>query len=61
MVSKCVFYRKKHKAIGGPLKLNFEGLGMQRWNKPIDRAERVDIKKCIHLSSYQVSFQGYGY
>ena len=27
---KCVFYRPENKADGGPLKWNFEVLGMQR-------------------------------
>ena len=45
MLSKSVFYRPEHRANGGPLlKLNFEGLGMQRWNKPTNRAQRVDEK-----------------
>ena len=46
MLSKCVFYGPKHRANGGSLKLNFEGLGMQRWNKPTDRIQRVDEKMC---------------
>ena len=44
MLSKCVFYRPEHRANEGPLKLNFESFGMQRWNKPIDRVQRVDEK-----------------
>ena len=42
--SKCVFYRQEHSANGGPLELNFEGLGIQRWNKLTDKAQRVDEK-----------------
>ena len=44
LASKCVFYRPEHKANGGPLKWNFEVLEMQRWEKPIDRAQKVDVK-----------------
>ena len=43
-VSKCVYYRPEHRANGGPLKLDFEDLEMQRWNKPRDRAQRVHQK-----------------
>ena len=46
MLIKCVFYRPEHTAKGGSLKFNFEGLGMQRWNKPTDSAERLDKKMC---------------
>ena len=42
MLSKCVYYRPEHRENGGPLKLDLEGLGMQRWNKLTDRAQRVD-------------------
>ena len=61
MSSKYVYYRPEHRANGGPLKLDFEGLGMQRWNKPADPAQRVDEKKCVHLFSYHVYFQSNGY
>ena len=44
MLSKYVYYRPEHRANGEPLKLNFEGLGKQRWSKPTDRAQRVDEK-----------------
>ena len=44
MLSKCVYYRPEHRANGEPLKLHFDGLGMQRWSKPTDRAQRVDEK-----------------
>ena len=44
MLSKCVFYRPEHRANGRPLKLNFEGFGMHRWNKTTYRAQRVDEK-----------------
>ena len=44
MSSKCVYYRPEHRANGWPLKLDFEGLGMQRWNKPTDLAQRVNEK-----------------
>ena len=39
-----VFYRPENKGNGGPLKWNFELLGMQRWDKPTDRAQSVDKK-----------------
>ena len=45
LASKCVFYRPEYKANGGPQKWNFEVLGMERWDKPTDRAQRVDGKK----------------
>ena len=44
LASECVFYRLEHKSNGGSLKWNFEGLGMQRWDKPTE-AQRVDKKK----------------
>ena len=47
MLSKHISYRSEHRANGGPLKLDFEGLGMQRWNKPMDRAQRVDEKNVL--------------
>ena len=30
--------------MGYPMELSFEGLGMQKWNIPTDRAQRVDEK-----------------
>ena len=30
LANKCVFYRSEHSANGGPLKLNFGAVGMQR-------------------------------
>ena len=44
MLSKCACYKPDHRANCGSLKLNFEGLGMQRWNEPTDKAKRVDEK-----------------
>ena len=41
--------------------MDFEGLGMQKWNKLTDRAQRLDKKKCVHFFSYQVYFQSNGY
>ena len=29
---------------GGPMELKFEGIEMQKWNIPTDRAQRVDEK-----------------
>ena len=47
MLSNCIYYRPEYRANGGPLKLDFEGLGMQRLNKPTDRAQRVDEKNML--------------
>ena len=44
LASKCLFYRPEHSANEGPLKLNFEGLGMERLNKPMGSTQRVDGK-----------------
>ena len=44
LASKYVFYRPEHKTNGEPLKWNFEVLGMQRWDKTTDRAQRGDKK-----------------
>ena len=46
---KCVFYRPKHKANGGPLKWNFKVLEMQKWDKPRDRAQRVNVKNGVKM------------
>ena len=42
LASKCVLYIPKHKTNEGPLRWNFEVLGMQRWDKSTDRGQRVD-------------------
>ena len=47
MLSKCACYKPDHRANCGCLKLNFEGLGMQRWNEPTDKAKRVDEKNVL--------------
>ena len=47
--SKCIFYRPENKANGEPLKWNFEVLGMQRWDKPTGRAQRVDEKNGVKM------------
>ena len=63
LASKCVFYRLEHKSNGGSLKWNFEGLGMQRWDKPTE-AQRVDKKmglKCLKNGKNCIYFQSYGY
>ena len=44
MLRKCVYYRLKHGENGGPLKLYFDGLGMRKWNKPMDRLQTADKK-----------------
>ena len=49
LARKCVFYRPEHEANGGSLKWNFEVLGMQRWDKPTDRAQRVDEKNGVKM------------
>ena len=64
LASKYVFYRPEHKANGEPLKWNFEVLGMQRWDKTTDRAQRVDEKKrlkCLTNGKNHVYVQSYGY
>ena len=51
-------------ANGGPMKWKFEVLGMQRWDKSTDRAQRVDEKmmlKCLKSGKNHVYFQSYGY
>ena len=45
---------------GDPMEFNFEGLGMQRRNKPTDRAQIVDEKRA-HFSSHHVYSQSYGH
>ena len=47
--SKSVFYRPEHKANGGPLKWNFEVLGMKRWDKPIYKAQRLNEKNGVKM------------
>ena len=42
MLCKSEFNRPEQRANGGPLKLNFGGIRMQRWNKLTDRAQRID-------------------
>ena len=45
---------------GDHMKLNFEGLKLQKRNIRTDRPQRVD-EKLGHLSCYHVYFQGYGH
>ena len=64
LTSKCVFYRPEHKANGRSLIWNFEVLGMQRWDKPTDRDQRVDGKmglKYLKNDKNHFYFQSYGY
>ena len=59
-----VFYRPENKTNGGHLKWNFEVLGMWRWDKPTDGAQRVDEKNEVKMfkdGKNQVNFQSYGY
>ena len=43
---KCVF-RLCSNAKGGPVKLNFEGLRIQKWDIQTHRAQRVDEKNGV--------------
>ena len=64
LASKCVLYIPKHKTNEGRLRWNFEVLGMQRWDKSTDRAQRVDEKillKCLKNAENHVYFQSYSY
>ena len=59
-----VFYRPENNANGKPLKWNFEVPGMQRWEKPTDRAQRVDEKNMVKMfkdGKNHIYFQSYGY
>ena len=47
LACKCVFYRPKHNARKDSMQLNFEGLQMQKWNIPTDRAQRAYEKNGI--------------
>ena len=42
---KCVSYRPVLMQRWDPVKVNFEGLGIQKWNIPTYRAQRVDENK----------------
>ena len=45
---ESVFYRSEHNEEGeGPMELNFEGLEIQKWNLPTDRAQIVNKKNGI--------------
>ena len=46
LACECAFYRPKHNAKGGKdlKELNFEGIEMQKWNIPMDRAQIVNEK-----------------
>ena len=44
LACKTGFYRSKHKAKGYLMKLNFEGLEMEKWNVPTDIVQIVDEK-----------------
>ena len=41
---KLAFHRPEHNAKGEGMKLNLEGLEMQKWNIPMGRAQRADKK-----------------
>ena len=47
MVCEYVFYRPEHNVKGESHKWNFDGLKMQKWNIPMDRAQRVDEKNGV--------------
>ena len=47
----CILFtdQNRYKANGGPLKWNFEVLGMQRWDKPTDRTQGIDEKNGVKV------------
>ena len=47
LACKCVFYRSEHNAKGGSYEMSFDGLKMQKWKIPIDRAQRVDERNGV--------------
>ena len=47
LVCKCIFYRSEHNAMGDCMKLNCEGLEIQKWNIPMNRAEKLDEKNGV--------------
>ena len=48
LTCKCVNFTEHNiKAGRDPMELNFEGLEMQKWNIPTDRAQRVDGKNGV--------------
>ena len=49
LASKCAFYWREHMANGGPLKLNFKVLAMQRWDKPTQSVQRVGDKNGVKM------------
>ena len=42
-----LFYRSEHNAKGRSHKLNSDGLKIQKWIMPMNRAERVDEKNSV--------------
>ena len=46
---KYLFYKPEHKQRGHPMELNLEGLETKKWNKPTDRAQRVDKKNGVNF------------
>ena len=44
LTCNCISYRLQHNASGGSYELNFDGLKTQKWNIPMNRAQRVDEK-----------------
>ena len=47
LACKCIFYRLEHNAKGEPMKLNFQGLEILKWNIPSDRFLREDKKNGV--------------
>ena len=47
----CILFtdQNMYKANGGPLKRNFEVLGMQRWAEPTDITKRVDWENVVKM------------
>ena len=47
LACKCVFYRPEHNANEGSCQMNFDGLKMQKWNIPMDRAQTAHEKNRV--------------
>ena len=66
LACKCVYFTDQNiMQEGEPMKLNFEGLKLQKWNIPTDEKvpidRKVDEKKWGHLFSYHISSRSYGH
>ena len=47
LACRCIFYRPEHNAMGGFNELDFRGLKIQKWNIPVEKAQRVDEKNSV--------------